>query len=98
MPFFCCMTVAGSDCYSQATGITDVQVFAAGPTCSGDGVRCGCTQASVDGHEYALTCTTAAGCTCTKDGITRKSLPDLCPTGGALDSNYLLWACGFPPL
>ncbi len=94
MPQFCCLN---DNCYSPATGAIDVQVFAAGPTCQGANGSCGCSLTSQDGHEYAVVCDTGA-CTCERDTTTVQTIAWLCPASGALDSSYMLWACGFPPI
>jgi hypothetical protein len=94
MAQFCCLN---DNCYSPATGQIDVMVFAAGPVCKGGDGTCGCSISSQDGHTYAVVCE-AGGCSCERDGASVKSIAWLCPASGALDSGYMLWACGFPPI
>jgi hypothetical protein len=93
-PFFCCLD---GNCYSQATGIIDLTTTFSTSSCSGSASGCSCSLHSIDGHAYALTCSSAA-CSCTKDGAVVKSLPWLCPSAGALEASFVLWACGFPPI
>ncbi len=102
--FECCLETSGAEtpCYDQATVGETVAVAEKEASCftaPGRDGTCGCTLPSVDGHSYAIECTTA-GCSCIRDGQVVKTLPSLCPPAATttMNSSVMNWVCGFPPM